>query len=301
MGLLMMIWSSPCFGQTTIYSHTFDDLTGFSTSNGSFGTMSGCSSSNNFYGINSGITCVSGFSGSTFYTRDLNASSAGSSSATVTFPTSSVSSDDELTFTAEFGYDQCEYGGTNTVTFQYKFASSDAWTTGCVMNGYNKGYSFTDDKLNCTDCGIAGDLTPETAQTISFSMGSGHSGTTLYMQFVISGFGGASENFVLDDVSVFTVHPNDECANAIDLTVDAAATSCDFAGATSSGGALVSSNKDYTQKAKFLSTQARDDAPHYEHSHIGYNYRLSNVCAAIGLGQLDVLTQRVEQRRNNHT
>lgn len=70
---------------------------------------------------------------------------------------------------------------------------------------------------------------------------------------------------------------------------------------TSSGGALVSSNKDYTQKAKFLSTQARDDAPHYEHSHIGYNYRLSNVCAAIGLGQLDVLTQRVEQRRNNHT
>ena len=70
---------------------------------------------------------------------------------------------------------------------------------------------------------------------------------------------------------------------------------------TSSGGAMVSSNDEYIQKAKFLSTQARDDAPHYQHSHIGYNYRLSNVCAAIGLGQLEVLAQRVEQRRQNHS
>ena len=69
---------------------------------------------------------------------------------------------------------------------------------------------------------------------------------------------------------------------------------------TSSGGALISSNDEYVQKAKFLSTQARDDAPHYEHSNIGFNYRLSNVCAAIGLGQLEVLGKRVEQRRNNH-
>lgn len=69
---------------------------------------------------------------------------------------------------------------------------------------------------------------------------------------------------------------------------------------TSSGGALISKNDVYVQKAKFLATQARDDAPHYEHSHIGYNYRLSNVCAAIGLGQLDVLTQRVEQKRKIH-
>lgn len=70
---------------------------------------------------------------------------------------------------------------------------------------------------------------------------------------------------------------------------------------TSSGGALISSNDEYVQKAKFLSTQARDDAPHYEHSNIGFNYRLSNVCAAIGLGQLEVLGKRVEKRRNNHS
>ena len=64
---------------------------------------------------------------------------------------------------------------------------------------------------------------------------------------------------------------------------------------------MISSNDEYVQKAKFLSTQARDDAPHYEHSNIGFNYRLSNVCAAIGLGQLEVLDKRVEQRRNNHS
>jgi len=68
---------------------------------------------------------------------------------------------------------------------------------------------------------------------------------------------------------------------------------------TSGGGALVSSNGDWVDKARFLATQARDKAPHYEHSSIGYNYRLSNVCAAIGRGQLKVLDQRVEQRRKN--
>ena len=69
---------------------------------------------------------------------------------------------------------------------------------------------------------------------------------------------------------------------------------------TSGGGALISENLEVIQKAKFLSTQARDDAPHYEHSQIGYNYRLSNVSAAIGLGQLKVLNERVAQRRNNY-
>ena len=67
---------------------------------------------------------------------------------------------------------------------------------------------------------------------------------------------------------------------------------------TSGGGALVSMNKKWVQKAKFLSTQARDAAPHYQHSEIGYNYRLSNVCAGIGRGQLEVLDQRVLQRRH---
>ena len=50
-------------------------------------------------------------------------------------------------------------------------------------------------------------------------------------------------------------------------------------------------------KAKFLATQARDESPHYEHTHIGYNYRLSNVSASIGLGQLEVLQDRVNKRR----
>jgi dTDP-4-amino-4,6-dideoxygalactose transaminase len=66
---------------------------------------------------------------------------------------------------------------------------------------------------------------------------------------------------------------------------------------TSGGGALVSDNEAWIQKARFLATQARDQAPHYEHSEIGYNYRLSNVCAGIGRGQLHVLDERVKQRR----
>jgi dTDP-4-amino-4,6-dideoxygalactose transaminase len=66
---------------------------------------------------------------------------------------------------------------------------------------------------------------------------------------------------------------------------------------TSSGGALVSASKEYVDKARFLSTQARDTAPHYEHSHIGFNYRMSNICAGIGRGQMEVLPQRIAQRR----
>jgi len=68
---------------------------------------------------------------------------------------------------------------------------------------------------------------------------------------------------------------------------------------TSGGGALISESEDYIKKARFLATQARDNAPHYEHTHIGYNYRMSNVCAAIGRGQMEVLQDRVEQRRKN--
>jgi dTDP-4-amino-4,6-dideoxygalactose transaminase len=68
---------------------------------------------------------------------------------------------------------------------------------------------------------------------------------------------------------------------------------------TSGGGALVSNNSAWIQRAKFLATQARDSASHYQHSEIGYNYRLSNVCAGIGRGQLRVLDERVRQRRAN--
>jgi len=69
---------------------------------------------------------------------------------------------------------------------------------------------------------------------------------------------------------------------------------------TSGGGALVSKNKEYIRKARFLATQARDSAPHYQHSQIGYNYRMSNVVAGVGRGQMEVLSLRIEQRRKNN-
>jgi pyridoxal phosphate-dependent aminotransferase EpsN len=66
---------------------------------------------------------------------------------------------------------------------------------------------------------------------------------------------------------------------------------------TSGGGMLVTRHSAWADEARFLATQARDPAPHYEHSTYGYNYRLSNICAAIGLGQMEVLDSRVERRR----
>lgn len=66
---------------------------------------------------------------------------------------------------------------------------------------------------------------------------------------------------------------------------------------TSGGGMLVTKHKEWADQARFLATQARDPAPHYEHSTFGYNYRLSNICAAIGLGQMEVLDDRVARRR----
>jgi dTDP-4-amino-4,6-dideoxygalactose transaminase len=69
---------------------------------------------------------------------------------------------------------------------------------------------------------------------------------------------------------------------------------------TSAGGALVTNNRNVRDKAVFLSTQARDDAAHYEHSTIGYNYRMSNICAGIGRGQMEVLDSHVALRRKMH-
>jgi dTDP-4-amino-4,6-dideoxygalactose transaminase len=66
---------------------------------------------------------------------------------------------------------------------------------------------------------------------------------------------------------------------------------------TSGGGALISDDQSLIQKSRFLATQARDDAPHYQHSQIGYNYRLSNILAGIGRGQMEVLQERVQKRR----
>ncbi len=68
---------------------------------------------------------------------------------------------------------------------------------------------------------------------------------------------------------------------------------------TSGGGALITNTQSLKEKAVFLSTQARDNAPHYEHSSIGYNYRMSNVLAGIGRGQMEVIDERVKARRRN--
>lgn len=69
---------------------------------------------------------------------------------------------------------------------------------------------------------------------------------------------------------------------------------------TSGGGALITNSEALKQEAVFLATQARDEAPHYQHSRIGYNYRMSNVCAGIGRGQMQVLDEHVRLRRKNH-
>lgn len=69
---------------------------------------------------------------------------------------------------------------------------------------------------------------------------------------------------------------------------------------TSGGGMLVCDSSDLAQRARFLATQARDPAPHYQHSEIGYNYRMSNLLAAVGRGQLRALEDRIEQRRANY-
>lgn len=68
---------------------------------------------------------------------------------------------------------------------------------------------------------------------------------------------------------------------------------------TSGGGAILSDSAEYIEKARFLATQAREPVLHYEHRMVGYNYRMSNICAGIGRGQLEVVDDRVRQRRAN--
>ena len=69
---------------------------------------------------------------------------------------------------------------------------------------------------------------------------------------------------------------------------------------TSGGGCLTLKDETIKKKAIFLATQAKDEALHYEHTHIGYNYRMSNICAGIGRGQMEVLNERIDQRRANN-
>jgi len=69
---------------------------------------------------------------------------------------------------------------------------------------------------------------------------------------------------------------------------------------TSGGGALLTKDKVLKKRAVFLATQARDDAPHYQHSSVGYNYRMSNILAGIGRGQMEVIDDRISSRRANY-
>jgi len=69
---------------------------------------------------------------------------------------------------------------------------------------------------------------------------------------------------------------------------------------TSGGGAIITKTKELKDRALFFATQSRDDAPHYQHSEIGYNYRLSNICAGIGRGQMEVLDNHIDLRRKMH-
>lgn len=69
---------------------------------------------------------------------------------------------------------------------------------------------------------------------------------------------------------------------------------------TSGGGAIVTRTAALKDKAVFYATQSRDNAPHYQHSHVGYNYRMSNICAGIGRGQMEVLDEHVALRRQMH-
>ena len=68
---------------------------------------------------------------------------------------------------------------------------------------------------------------------------------------------------------------------------------------TSGGGALLSNKSYYIEKARFLAAQARDPAPHYQHSQIGYNYRMSNIAAGLGRGQMEVLDLHIQKHRSN--
>ncbi|MHC0442751.1 DegT/DnrJ/EryC1/StrS family aminotransferase [Flavobacterium sp. 3-210] len=69
---------------------------------------------------------------------------------------------------------------------------------------------------------------------------------------------------------------------------------------TSSGGALITNSNEKKEKAIFYATQSKDEAVHYQHSEIGYNYRMSNICAGIGLGQMKILKDNIDSRRENH-
>ena len=121
----------------------------------------------------------------------------------------------------------------------------------------------------------------------------------------------AQMNKIMDIANEFGIPVIEDAAEALGSHINGKAMGCygamgvlSFNGnkiiTTSGGGALISDNEDYIKKARFLATQARDAAPHYQHSEIGYNYRMSNVSAAIGRGQMEVLDDRIAKRRENY-
>ena len=108
------------------------------------------------------------------------------------------------------------------------------------------------------------------------------------------------EVFLIEDAAeaLGSSYKNQKCGTFGDLSI------LSFNGnkiiTTSGGGALVCRDKETKEKAIFLATQARDAAPHYQHSRIGYNYRMSNIVAGIGRGQMEVLEKHVSLRRKNN-
>ncbi|MCB0490477.1 MAG: aminotransferase class I/II-fold pyridoxal phosphate-dependent enzyme [Cyclobacteriaceae bacterium] len=120
----------------------------------------------------------------------------------------------------------------------------------------------------------------------------------------------AKMNAILDVAKRYDIYVIEDAAEALGSSIDGKKVGSfgdigilSFNGnkiiTTSGGGAFLSTNRQWVDQAKFLSTQARDTAPYYEHSQIGYNYRLSNVSAAIGLGQLKILDEHISKRREN--
>lgn len=183
--------------QTVVYSHNFDDRVGYTTDQ-SFCDASSCGTSDNRWGINSNPSCVSGFTGSTFYARDINSCGTNATEILV-FPTNAITGNGDIVLEGKFGFDQVaiNFSGTNTATFQYSFVSATGpWTTGSVFS------TTSANSISCTNCGITGGIAKDQANDFTFSMNSGHAGTTLYLRLNVSGFDGSTENFFLDDIYI---------------------------------------------------------------------------------------------------
>lgn len=135
-------------------------------------------------------------------------------------------------------------------------------------------------------------------------------GKTIKAIIVVHGYGAAAQiNSIMEIAKANGIPVIEDAAEALGTTISGKKLGTfgdigiySFNGnkiiTTSSGGALVSENEAWAKEAHYLSNQAYERIPHYENRKVGYTYRLSNICASIGLGQLKVLDQRVQQRRS---